>query len=163
VISQATMSMGRSPPARRTAGGVLNTLVSPLLFAADDIVEAYRAGGGGGPGQDAAGWVLSPLRVAGRYLRIMRDQDDSSGFSGASTHSHASGDDALQLKRRQVSVTRCARTRQRPGSPRGGRVLHTPAAAASPGTCVWWQARALILRQPPAPQGGQLRPTGHGL
>ncbi len=155
--------MGRSPPARRTAGGVLNRLVSPLLFAADDIVEAYRASG---PGQDASGWVLSPLRVAGRYLRIMRD-DDSSAQSGASTHSHASGDDALQLKRRQVSVTRCGTRTSDPGL-YGGGVLHThpPLALAGAPACGHvrlCQARALILRPPPAPQGGQFRPTGDGL
>jgi hypothetical protein len=104
----------QAPP--RHKNEMLRSLFGPLLYAADDVVEAYRrpATSQGqtlaiaGPGQEVPGYALSPMRMAARgNLEMMGE--DSTAQSGASTHSHASADDALLLKRRQVSVTRCER------------------------------------------------------
>jgi hypothetical protein len=145
--------------APRRTSGLLSSLLGPLLYAADDVVEAYRrpatsqgrALAIAGPGQEAPGCANSPVRMAQGDLKMMGN--DSSAQSGTSTHSQASADDALLLKRRQVSVTRCERL-----------CFHT---RAHPGTCVRARPAAerglLTLRQPLVLQGGQLRPTGLGL
>ena len=107
--------------APRRTSGLLSSLLGPLLYAADDVVEAYRrpATSQGqtlaiaGPGQEVPGYALSPMRMAARgNLEMMGE--DSTAQSGASTHSHASADDALLLKRRQVSVTRCVSAVSKP-------------------------------------------------
>ena len=152
--------------APRRTSGLLSSLFGPLLYAADDVVEAYRRPATSqvqalpiaGPGQEALQRMHTPLKgpVDGKRespanLKMM--VNDSSVQSRASTHSHASADDALLLKRRQVSVTRCERL-----------PFHT---RADPCTCVRARPAAerglLTLRQSMVLQGRQLRPTGLGL
>ena len=108
----------QAPP--RHKNEMLRSLFGPLLYAADDVVEAYRrpatsqdqALAIAGPGQETPGYANSPMRMARGDLKMMGN--DSSAQSGTSTHSHASADDALLLKRRQVSVTRCVSAVSKP-------------------------------------------------
>ena len=104
--------------APRRTSGLLSSLLGPLLYAADDVVEAYRrpatsqgqALAIAGPGQEAK-YAISPVRMARGDLKMM---GNDLAQCGTSTHSHASADDALLLKRRQVSVTRCVSAVSKP-------------------------------------------------
>jgi len=105
--------------APRRTSGLLSSLLGPLLYAADDVVEAYRrpatsqdqALAIAGPGQETPGYANSPMRMARGDLKMM---GNDLAQCGTSTHSHASADDALLLKRRQVSVTRCVSAVSKP-------------------------------------------------
>ena len=108
--------MQQAPPRRTNV--MLRSLFGPLLSAADDVVEAYRRPATSQDqalaiaGQETHGYANSPMRMARGDLKMMGN--DSSAQSGTSTHSHASADDALLLKRRQVSVTRCVSAVSKP-------------------------------------------------